>query len=546
MTKQISAHDFHPNATHGLTPGVRWTAGTGLAPVWGALDLASVAPIPGRGQAMLSRGSLVSIRVRIGVFLLALGLVALTPIPRVAADNGPGLCLATSHSPNPGQAARSPIAIGTVPGAESAAGGLPGEAYLVKDINASGDSWPTEITAVGGVAFFSAMGPGGRELWKSDGTELGTVRVKNIRAGDKSSNPSYLTAVGGSLFFTATDGSNDRELWVSDGTSAGTRRVKDISLTASSEPYDLANVNGTLFFGAYGPGGSELWKSDGTDVGTVRVKDIRPGSGGSNPSDIIAVGSLAFFSAAKSNETRVWRSDGTAAGTYPLPGQDPYAAPGHFIRVGNRAYFTAINDTGGCSLETSYFRTDGTNEGTFAVADELIEDAPTASFKDRFYYAEGGTLKRANLSESDGVLIKDFGNPVSTDGCNVVGITKVGSKLFVMVDICVYDDVSGYIQTDRQLWKSDGTKAGTKMVLSWGQAVATDPQMTNVGGELMFLAIDADGSDDIFRSDGTAAGTVLVDEPADWSASQLTDVGGSLYFVKDDGITGSELWRIVP
>lgn len=84
------------------------------------------------------------------------------------------------------------------------------------------------------------------------------------------------------------------------------------------------------------------------------------------------------------------------------------------------------------------------------------------------------------------------------------------------------------------------------MVLSWVQAVSTDPQMTNVGGELMFLAIDADGSDDIFRSDGTAAGTVLVDEPADWSASQLTDVGGSLYFVKDDGISGRELWRIVP
>ena len=93
--------------------------------------------------------------------------------------------------------------------------------------------------------------------------------------------PSYLTAVGGTLFFTADDGVHGRELWKSDGTRAGTVLVKDIdprrATTTTKRPASLTDVGGTLFFtaddGVHGP---ELWKSDGTKAGTVLVKDITP------------------------------------------------------------------------------------------------------------------------------------------------------------------------------------------------------------------------------------------------------------------------------
>ena len=129
------------------------------------------------------------------------------------------------------------------------------EPYLVKDINTSpagSFSIPTKLVEVNGILYFTAFkNQHGRELWKSDGTEAGTVMVKDINPGGGWSSNGLEDSinVNGTLFFAADDGVHGQELWKSDGTEAGTVLVKDIFPGGDwSFPGDFINVNGILFF----------------------------------------------------------------------------------------------------------------------------------------------------------------------------------------------------------------------------------------------------------------------------------------------------------
>ncbi len=214
---------------------------------------------------------------------------------------------------------------------------------LLKDIHPAGSSDPRYFTESGGELFFRADdGIHGLELWKTDGTEAGTVLVKDIATEAFGSNrgswPRQLTDVGGTLFFAASD---DRglsavhgdELWKSDGTEAGTVLVKDISPGSEmSWPTDLTDVDGTLFFdaddGAHGfPDNYELWRSDGTETGTFMVKEIYPGPNFPQPGNFRNVGGMLFLNADDGAHGReLWHSDGTEAGTLMVrdvwPGSD--------------------------------------------------------------------------------------------------------------------------------------------------------------------------------------------------------------------------------
>src|SRR5207253_3060281 len=93
-----------------------------------------------------------------------------------------------------------------------------------------------DVVDVNGTAFFVANdGTDGWELWKSDGTETGTTHVKDINPGVEDSFPSFLccdlgrgrplafaAVINGALLFVASDPGHGLELWRTDGTEAGT------------------------------------------------------------------------------------------------------------------------------------------------------------------------------------------------------------------------------------------------------------------------------------------------------------------------------------
>ena len=226
--------------------------------------------------------------------------------------------------------------------------------------NSSNPSW---LTNFNGTLFFSANdGSTGQELWKSDGTANGTWLVSG-----GFSNLGDLTVVGGALYFSASGG-----LWKSNGTAAGTVRIKTFVNNGYSDinPTHLTNVNGTLFFSADDSStGQELWKSDGTAAGTVLVRDINPGSVGSGPSWLTNVNGTLFFEAEDSGPYgHLWKSDGTTAGTVlvsSLGSAADVAIPGRLTNVNGLLYFVYNDGVHGSEL----WQSDGTAAGTVMVQD---------------------------------------------------------------------------------------------------------------------------------------------------------------------------------
>jgi ELWxxDGT repeat protein len=313
---------------------------------------------------------------------------------------------------------------------------------LVKDIRpGASDSVCLHLTAVGNTLFFRATdGPGGNELWKSDGTAIGTVQVKNIAPGSGNSNPNYLVALGGILYFSASDSVNGNELWKSDGTSPGTVMVKDIRTGAvSSNPQELVVAGSLVFFRAFDDtGDEELWRSDGTDPGTFRLGDIWPGPTGSQPTLLTAMVSNLFFRASDGvTGHELWASDGTMPGTLMVANIGPGGANAgiqDMIAVGSTLYFDASD---GAIHGNELWTSDGTGAGTMMLKDI----APGASFPGQFTAVgsvvfftanDGSTGEELWVTDgtSGGTVIVSNINPASASSSPANLTAAAGNKLF--------------------------------------------------------------------------------------------------------------------
>jgi uncharacterized repeat protein (TIGR01451 family) len=336
--------------------------------------------------------------------------------------------------------------------------------------------------------------------------------VKDVLPGFFSSTPFGFTTVGQTVFFAAFDLGVGNELWKTDGTEAGTVRVTD----ANPGPGDLILVSfassvefkGTLFFLGYEPTHNlELWRSDGTEAGTVMVKDINPGSLTSLPSDLTVVGDALFFTADDGIHGReLWKTDGTEAGTVLVKDIAPgavdsvfpqYDSPPRMAALGGQALLLASDGVSGVEL----WRSDGTAAGTVRVKD-------------------------INPGPSDGL------DPVEFAFTVVGGVAYFGAN-----------DGS----TGRELWRSDGTAAGTKRVadINPGPAGSFSGGVTDAGGLIYFAASDGTTGAELWRSDGTAAGTKRVADINDRGSSfpaSLTAAPRGLFFTADDGVVGAEPW----
>ena len=420
----------------------------------------------------------------------------------------------------------------------------------------------------------------GNELWASDGTPQGTKRITDIGYYFPFQTALELTlqeTAGGRVVFEATDGlSNEKQLWSTDGRPESTVKLlepcpRECHPADQPPPYRTAKAGNTVLFPAIdAEHGTELWTTDGTPKGTRLFLDLCPGpcdSGVAFVPSTPAAGGVHF-----SAQKHLWWTDGTTAGTRRLthqPLQWYEVIKPAIAEVGGKTYVKLGDDEGGrlALLENGEVLPltfgsglgSGSNiESVFAQGGELhflIEDG-----------SESGLWRSAGSAETTVLVdryVSRLEHPVSAggmvyffDGSELLRVTEGGTQLIARVTdqfgynsetaaalgAHLYFDV--YSEGSSELWRTDGTPAGTVSVMDLPDGMGVG-FVTTSGGRLYLGLYEEDGKSRLWTSDGTAAGTreILVLEGYRSVLGRIVRAGGYDYFIDQGHDRISHLWR---
>ncbi|MEO8147229.1 MAG: ELWxxDGT repeat protein [Bacteroidia bacterium] len=225
--------------------------------------------------------------------------------------------------------------------------------FLLKDLNgALGASLPCNFHATPSTLYFMAMTNDGWELWKTTGSAASTVMVKDINPNGNSVLGSYAEAnmanIDDTVYFGAMDGVNGYQLWKSDGTDTGTvmcTNIPNAIYTSSLFPV----VNGRVLVNNYTD--NHFWEYDPV-TDSVSVSAYPSFFYSNNPGKFIFVGDKMIYVAADSiYGCEVWKADGTAQGVNRLQEShlvDNWIAPTSqnfnsvFGKIGNTVLYTIV------------------------------------------------------------------------------------------------------------------------------------------------------------------------------------------------------------
>ncbi|WP_353568818.1 ELWxxDGT repeat protein [Haloferula sargassicola] len=383
------------------------------------------------------------------------------------------------------------------------------------------------------VLYFLERGEG-RELWRSDGTAAGTWAVAQVATIDWW--PRDPVAAPQGLFFPGDDGVSGVELWSSDGTPAGTGMVWDLATTQDGwveiGPGGSAGWgNGWVFVGNDGVHGEEPWQSDGSEAGTAMLADVSPGSGDSSPNRFTSAGTRLFFQADDGTHgSELWRSD--VNGTALVQDIMPGSGTsyvGDVVAVGERVFFKA-NDESGSWLWVA----------AGAGANPLKSDARSQVG----VFGEGVLFSAVSAGQgeepwwTDGEttrLLEDVRS--GSSGSNPAWFTQVGSAAYF----------TGFTGGGSGLFRTDGTATGTVAVGGWTGSGSMYP-LVAAGDRLYFFEEDPASGKRLWMAQGDTAIFLkqVGDEEDRWdfpATPYVVAKGTELFFTADDGIHGSELWR---
>lgn len=401
--------------------------------------------------------------------------------------------------------------------------------------NESGSISLTESALVNGRLFFPRYM--GTELWSAG--PAGATFVKTL------SFPRNFSKFGNNFIFTARNEAQGEDLWISDGSPAGTIKVKTLRDNAAAPISKMKEINGKVYFATdNGISGLEPWVTDGTPEGTHQLIDLVEGSGSSFPDDFILFRDQVLFSGLKTGygqelfredgslvkivqqrtgpsipwalhnfqgdllfydfNQRFYKTDGTEDGTIEIT-NNLTAQPSSFVEVNGRAFFI-----GGPNYAGDLYVTDGTNEGTQLFFDLNPQYYSFPIVHNNFLYFCNGH----HLYKSDG----------TPEGTHLVKELPDDARVLISSGEYVYFSVNA------ELWRTDGTEAGTQVIKN----VASTPSRMTSSGNSLYFHTNSDGNVLLWKSDGTEPGTISLKSfpnSTAWATNNnLVDVNGTLFF----------------
>ena len=278
-----------------------------------------------------------------------------------------------------------------------------------------------------------------------------------------------------------------------------------------------------------------LYRTDGSAAGTIKLNLVYPTYNSTKAEKLTALGDKVIFAGDNStNYGEIWASDGTQAGTIAIERFQPTAGSAPVMditKMGSVVLYGILDNNNHSILK----KTDGTISGTSLVYDFSSFASPPQlglfqAINGVLYfnvYDIGGTgadqLWRSDGTTAGTYMLKDFG----LDHYVASGYMPSGGLFYVMT---VKPGIGN------ELWKSDGTVAGTVPVKLIGTTPNNNnyPQYAAINSFLLFAGNDAGGGKELWITDGTDAGTHQVADinpgTASSNPSNLTVLNDNIYF----------------
>ena len=312
--------------------------------------------------------------------------------------------------------------------------------------------------------------------------------------------------------------------------------LKNINLqTEDSDFTPPVEMGSNLYFLAYSQGlirnGYEMWRTDGTPAGTIRLEAYTEWY----PGEFHVLGDQILFVAHDPDAgDGLWITDGSPGNAHPIGGDLPSPegdALAELTVAGDYLYYMAYDDV----HLTELWRTDGTVAGTIRLTGEDLNfDAGTlqnlTGFNDSLFFLISDDEYNIYLMKSDGSI------------ADTQAVTQIGDEP-INFSISEFHRVGNllYFTVALDLWRTDGTAAGTYRLRSLPQADSID---LIIGGDSILYVIfhnSLTSKNELWKSAGTAGTTVKVaDIPQYYNASAT--VGDRLFVAGNDNTYGVELW----